>query len=137
MRILFFLLVLLLAATAGQAEDTTPSANSTQAQPAAAPPRTGDTRDPFTNAFKYEEAIHHITVLGIVTAGAVERIIVHIDGYDELAVLKTGDLVAVNHNGVRHEFVINAVNPKSVRFVAGTKAPKKDPNAFTYEVFLL
>jgi len=119
-------------APAAEAED--PFASAPQTQATAEPDRTGQTRDPFVDPYKYAAAIHRITVMGIVIAGNVERIIMHIDGYDELAVMKTGDAVAVNHNGVRHEFVIKSVTPKSVRFEATPDSAQADA---VYEVFLL
>jgi len=157
MRLFIILLLLLLTAPALRAEEpATPTANATQAQaspapapsgaakdpfasapqPQAAPEpdRTEQTRDPFVDPYKYASAIHRITVMGIVIAGNVERIIMHIDGYDELAVMKTGDAVAVNHNGVRHEFAIKSVTPKSVRFEATPDSAQSDA---VYEVFLL
>jgi hypothetical protein len=99
------------------------------------PAKAEDTRDPFLNPHQYEQAIHQITVMGIVVAGNVERIIMHIEGYDELAVMKTGDSVAVTHKGLRHEFLIKSVTAKSVRFEAATSNVRKD--AASYEVFLL
>lgn len=157
MRLFIILLLLLLAAPILCAEETVnPVATATQAQPSSAPAQTGETkdpfasvpqpqtapepdrteqtRDPFVDPYKYAAAIHRITVMGIVTADNVERIIMHIDGYDELAVMKTGDAVAVNHNGVRHEFVIKSVTPKSVRFEATPDSAQSDA---VYEVFLL
>jgi hypothetical protein len=102
-------------------------------------------RDPFkqteaiTNPYQYAQAIQQVVVMGIVMAGKVERVIVRINGYDELAVFKGGDTIAVNFQGLPHEFKIMEVNPRSVSFEAGPKHSKKgkDPDTFTYEVFLL
>lgn len=98
-----------------------------------------ETRDPFLNPYHYEQAIHQVMVTGIVIAGEVRRIIVQIEGLDEPAVFKAGDTIAINYQGLPHEFKIREVNPRSVRFEAGPKEPKKgkDADAFTYEVFLL
>lgn len=145
MRFFITLLLLLLTAPTLHADNATaPVANATQTEAtpdpfaagtSALPVRVEETRDPFVDPYKFAEAIHRITVMGIVVAGDVERIIVHIDGYDELAVMKTGDAVAVNHNGLRHEFLIKSVTAKSVRFEAVAKNVRQD--AASYEVFLL
>ena len=102
-------------------------------------------RDPFrqteaiTNPYQYAQAIQQVVVMGIVMAGKVERVIVQINGYDELAVFKGGDTIAVNFQGLPHEFKIMKVTPRSVSFEAGPKHSKKgeDPETFSYEVFLL
>jgi len=102
-------------------------------------------RDPFrqteaiTNPYHYAQAIQQVVVMGIVMAGNIERVIVQIHGYDELAVFKGGDTIAVNFQGLPHEFKITEVKPRSVSFEAGPKHARKgvDPETFTYEVFLL
>ncbi len=102
-------------------------------------------RDPFreteaiTNPYQYAQAIQQVVVMGIVMADKVERVIVQISGYDDLAVFKNGDTIAVNFQGLPHEFKITEVTPRSVSFEAGPKHSKKgaDPETFTYEVFLL
>lgn len=104
-----------------------------------------DPRDPFkqteaiTNPYQYAQAIQQVVVMGIVMSGKVQRVIVQISGYDDLAVFKGGDTIAVNFQGLPHEFKITEVNPRSVSFEAGPKLSKKgaDPDTFTYEVFLL
>ncbi len=103
----------------------------------AAPALAEEQRDPFLNSYQFAEAIHHITVQGIVISGKVERIIVMIDGYTEPAVFRTGDTIAVFHQGLAHEFTIREVSPRRVRFEAGPKPASKDKGAFTYEVQLL
>jgi hypothetical protein len=97
-----------------------------------------ETRDPFLNPYQYEKAIQQVVVMGIVMADKVERVIVQIAGYDEPAVFKTGDVIAVKYLDKPYEFKITEVKPKSVSFEAGPRTAKKgDPDSFHYEVFLL
>lgn len=159
MRHFIILLLLLLAAPASRAEEpAAPVANATltprpsaqappggtrplatEPLPPAAPVGARETRDPFIDPYKYAQAIQQVVVMGIVIADKVERVIVQIHGYDELAVFKGGDTIAVNFQGLPHEFKITEVKPRSVSFIAGPRQTKKgaDPETFTYEVFLL
>jgi len=67
-----------------------------------------------------------VVVMGIVMAGKVERVIVQINGYDELALFKGGDTIAVNFQGLPHEFKIMKVTPRSVASRPGQNNSKKE-----------
>lgn len=103
-------------------------------------------RNPFElpasaeNPYRYEKAVQQVTVKGIVRAEGVNRVIIGIKDIEGLAVLKSGDKIALDYQGLGHRFTVGEIRTKSVRFQArpAPEVPegKKAPEALTYEVLI-
>lgn len=94
----------------------------------------GEARDPFTtpekrlNVYNYARSMGLLSVKGIVRTERFNGCLAQISTMDTLTVLKTGDKISLDNNGLPHMFKVHEIRDKSVVFINMTGK--------TYEVFI-
>jgi hypothetical protein len=81
-----------------------------------------DTRNPFRmpeqriNPYNYGRAIRMVTLKGIVRTEGFKICLTRVGDMETLAVLRPGDRVSLDHEGLAHRFTVSDILEKSVVF---------------------